>query len=219
MVGPHPDAAAGAVARDSRAPGPNGADAGIELYWLPLGAGGRVVRWNGRVYERLAAALARRERRDLYHSALQVTAARQTWTIEMAPVWSGRGDRGVVAEGPVGSRLIGRSALFRYEVRCWRDGVIPDLSEAVGSPLQLSSDETTCHRLLAAMPSVPVLVWGRDELRAGEMWNSNSAVSWALMRAGIDARDVPLPTGGRAPGWDAGIAIAQSPTESVGARG
>jgi hypothetical protein len=171
-----------------------------------------VVRWNGWVYEGLAASLARRERRDLYHSALRITATGQTWTIEMAPVWSGRGDRGVVAEGPVGSRLLGRSALFRYEVRCWHHGVIPDLSEAVGRPRRLSSDETTCHRLLAAMPSVPVLVWGRDELRTGEMWNSNSAVSWALTRAGIDARDVPLPPGGRAPGWDAGIAVARRRT-------
>ncbi|GAB2605120.1 hypothetical protein [Kribbella endophytica] len=32
---------------------------GIELYWLPLGAGGRSVRWNGRVLNEgdLTAAL------------------------------------------------------------------------------------------------------------------------------------------------------------------
>jgi hypothetical protein len=37
----------------------------------------------------------------------------------MTPVWTanGRGDRGVVAEGPVGARWAGRSRLFRYEVR------------------------------------------------------------------------------------------------------
>lgn len=30
---------------------PRVVDAGIDLYWLPLGAGGRFVRFNGRVYE------------------------------------------------------------------------------------------------------------------------------------------------------------------------
>ena len=28
---------------------------GIDLYWLPLGAGGRSVRWNGRIFEWAAA--------------------------------------------------------------------------------------------------------------------------------------------------------------------
>lgn len=39
----------------------------VDLYWLPLGAGGRCVRINGRVFE---AVVARHERRncDLYHS-------------------------------------------------------------------------------------------------------------------------------------------------------
>jgi hypothetical protein len=43
---------------------------GVDLYWLPLGAGGHFVRLNGRVYEALAARLQRRPARDLYHSAL-----------------------------------------------------------------------------------------------------------------------------------------------------
>ena len=34
-------------------------DTGIDLYWLPLGAGGHSVPWNGRVFEWLAAALDR----------------------------------------------------------------------------------------------------------------------------------------------------------------
>lgn len=34
---------------------------GVDLYWLPLGAGGRSVRLNGRVYERVVAWLERRE--------------------------------------------------------------------------------------------------------------------------------------------------------------
>src|SRR4051794_39059478 len=46
------------------------ATAAVDLYWIPLGAGGRSVRFNGRVYEGVAAAVARRPRSDLYHSAL-----------------------------------------------------------------------------------------------------------------------------------------------------
>ena len=33
----------------------------VDLYWLPLGAGGHCVRANGRVYEAVAARLAGRE--------------------------------------------------------------------------------------------------------------------------------------------------------------
>ena len=55
--------------------------------------------------------------------------------IEMGPVWNTPDpQRGVVGEGPVGLRSLGRSRLFRYEVRCWRDGRIPDVDEAVDSP-------------------------------------------------------------------------------------
>ena len=35
------------------------AAAGVDLYWLPLGAGGHSVRLNGRVYEAVAARLER----------------------------------------------------------------------------------------------------------------------------------------------------------------
>jgi hypothetical protein len=34
----------------------------VDLFWLPLGAGGRFVRSNGRFYEALAARLEHRER-------------------------------------------------------------------------------------------------------------------------------------------------------------
>jgi len=43
---------------------------GVDLYWLPLGAGGHFVRLNGRVYEACDAAIHHRSRYDLYHSAL-----------------------------------------------------------------------------------------------------------------------------------------------------
>jgi hypothetical protein len=92
--------------------------ASIDLWWLPLGAGGWFVRLNGRVYEALHALVERRRPLDLYH-------------------------------------------------------------------------------------------WGRDELGTGEMWNSNSVVSWLLTRAGLPADELHPPPGGRAPGWHAGLVAAR----------
>ncbi|HET8651826.1 MAG TPA: hypothetical protein VFM13_04545 [Gaiellaceae bacterium] len=107
---------------------------GIHLYWLPLGAGGHSVRLNGRIFETLAAVLDRRDRCDLYPSALQVDVREARFVIEQAPVWRQRDQRGVVTEGAVGIRALGRLPLFRYEVRRWREGSIPDVEEAVESP-------------------------------------------------------------------------------------
>jgi hypothetical protein len=183
--------------------------AAVDLYWLPLGAGGHFVRLNGRVYEEFAARLQRRPARDLYHSALQVEVPEATFVIEQAPVhdWSGR-DRGVVAEGAVGARWAGRFRIFRYEIRLWRDGHIPDVAEAVDSPRRLSDQEARARRVLAAVPSVPTPVWGRDDLGTGEMWNSNSVIAWVLARGGIDAGAIHPPKHGRAPGWCAGVVVA-----------
>jgi hypothetical protein len=184
--------------------------AAVDLLWLPLGAGGRSVRLNGRVFEWFAARLDRRMPRDLYHSALEVTLPDARFVIEQAPVRDGRGaDRGVVAEGAVGSARAGRFRLFRYEVRRWRDGVIPDVSEAVDSPRRLTSDLAVASRVLELVPRVPTPVWGRDELSAGEMWNSNSTVAWLLSRAGLAAETMLPPAGGRAPGWHAGVVVAR----------
>jgi hypothetical protein len=183
--------------------------ASIDLYWLPLGAGGHSVRVNGRLFEAVAALLDRRDRRDLYHSALVVRVPEGRYVIEMAPVWSGQQrERGVVSEGAVGAHPAGRFRLFRYEVRCWREGVIPDIAEAVDSPRRLSEDLACAQRLLELVPRVPTPVWGRDELRAGEMWNSNSLTSWLILRTGLDVEAVHPPSGGRAPGWRAGIVVA-----------
>jgi hypothetical protein len=63
--------------------------------------------------------------------------------------------------------------------------------------------------LLALVPDVPTVVWGRDELGAGEMWNSNSLISWVLVRSGIDAESIQMPARGRAPGWHSGIVVAR----------
>ena len=181
----------------------------VDLFWLPLGAGGRSVRVNGRVFEAVLAHLERRPARDLYHSALVVGLPDATYVIEQAPVRDANGrQRGVVAEGAVGSRWAGSVRLFRYEIRCWRDGVIPDIGEAVASPQRLTEDPLLARRVLELVHTVPTPVWARDELEAGEMWNSNSVVSWLLARSGIGVEAVRLPPGGRAPGWRAGVVIA-----------
>ena len=182
----------------------------VELYWLPLGAGGHSVRLNGRVYEALAALVGHRPTRDLYHSALEVQVPEGRFVIEMTPVADGDGGvRGVVAEGAVGSRWAGRLRLFRYEVRRWLGGAIPDVSEAVASPQRLSDDPELARRVLDLVPHVPTPVWGRDELSAGEMWNSNSLIAWLIARSGLPTDTVAPPAGGRAPGWDAGLAVAR----------
>ena len=46
--------------------------------------------------------------------------------------------------------------------------------------------------MLDLTPDVPKLVWGRDELGAGEMWNSNSIISWLIARSGLDAEAIQL---------------------------
>jgi hypothetical protein len=182
----------------------------VDLYWLPLGAGGHSVRLNGRVFEWIAARLDRRDRCDLYHSALEVRVPEGRFAIEMTPIGAGDGaERGVVADGPVGTRAAGRFPLFRYEIRRWRDGVIPDLAEAVDSPQRLTDGLDAARLLLDLVPQVPTPVWGRDELGAGEMWNSNSLTSWLVVRSGLDVDSIRLPAGGRAPGWRAGIVIAR----------
>lgn len=181
----------------------------VELWWIPLGAGGSpLVRVSGRVYEWLAARRDHRRPRPLFHAALVVHHDGRRWTVEMAPAWQGTGDRGVVASGPVGHPVLGRSRWFRYEVRCWPDGTIPDLAAARGGPSRVATDADRVARLLAALADVPRLTWGRDERHLGEMWNSNSIVAWALVRSGHDVVELRPPDDGRAPGWQPGVDLA-----------
>jgi hypothetical protein len=180
----------------------------VDIYWLPLGAGGRSVRWNGRVYEALTARRHHRIRQSLYHAALIVTLNGEAYVIEMAPVWNEPSpERGVVREGPVGAAWLGRFPAFRYEIRCWSGGRIPDLAEAVDSPATVSRDTPQAAAVLELIRSVPPLTWGRDQLGSGEMWNSNSLVAWLLAGTGHDMRTIRPPAGGRAPGWLSGLAL------------
>lgn len=63
----------------------------VDLFWLPFGAGGHSVRWNGRAFEAVAAALERRKRFDTYHSAVEVIVSHGRLVIEMAPVRDANG--------------------------------------------------------------------------------------------------------------------------------
>ena len=184
--------------------------AAVDLYWIPLGAGGHSVRFNGRVFEAIEAARQHRQRCDLYHSALIVEFEGDRYTIEIAPSPNAdEASRGVVATGAVGSRFLGWWRLFRYEVRCWRGGSIPDLAEAVGTPRRLTSDPQVASRLLDLVSTVPTPVWGRDELDAGEMWNSNSVIAWLVASAGLPTDRLAPPPRGRAPGWFSGLEVAR----------
>jgi len=181
----------------------------VDLYWIPLGAGAHVVRASGKVFEAVCALAQRRPRCELYHSAMVVQVPEGRFVIEQAPVPDRHGERrGVVAEGPVGMRWAGRFRIFRYEIRAWQDGRIPDVAAAVASPVRVTEDLDHARRVLNVLPMIPTPVWGRDELRTGEMWNSNSVVSWALTRSGTDLANIRPPRQGRAPGWDAGTVVA-----------
>ncbi len=182
----------------------------LALYWVPLGADTHVVRLSGRLYETIVATAQRRPRRALYRAALIAWRDGDEVTVEVAPVPDehGRADRGVVAEGAVGDRRLGRWRVFRYEVRRWTGGVIPDLVHAVDSPVIITTDRELVTAALDRLAMVPTPVWGRDELRLGDMWNSNSVVAWTLASAGLDASALTPPAGGRAPGWHAGLDLA-----------
>jgi hypothetical protein len=191
--------------------------AAVDLYWIPLGAGGHSVRFNGRVFEAIEAARRHRRRCDLYHAVLVVELDGDRYTVEVAPSPDAdEASRGVVGTGAVGSRRVGWLRLFRYEVRCWRGGSIPDLGEAVGGPRRLSSDPRLARLLLDLVATVPRPVWGRDELGAGEMWNSNSVIAWLIAAAGVETDLLRPPAHGRAPGWSAGLEVARRSWGSQG---
>lgn len=181
----------------------------VRLWWLPVGAGGHVVIHTSRWWELWRSHRERRLPQPLFHAALEVLNSGSRFTIEMTPAWGqGRAGRGVVATGPVGLRALGRIRLFRYEVRCWRNGVIPDLAYAPEPPVVFILAAPDAAVLLARVSQVPRHVWGA-KMAGGDMWNSNSLVSWLLQESGIDAAFHHPPLGGRAPGWRAGIDAAR----------
>jgi hypothetical protein len=182
-----------------------------DLWWLPVGAGGHVVIHTSRWWELLEARLEHRSPLHLFHTALELFVDDRRYVIEMTPAWGQpTGVRGVVRTGPVGLRALGHFRLFRYEVRAWLDGTLPDRRYAVESPVTIPLTSGTARDLLENLARVPSLTWGRRVPPGRDMWNSNSLISWLLTSVGVDATLFVPPTHGRAPGWDAGIAQARS---------
>ena len=182
----------------------------VDLLWLPVGAGGHVVVHTSRWWEQAQARREHRAPRPLFHAALEAFVGGSRHVIEMGPAWGMRDpSRGVLVTGPVAMRVLGRSRLFRYEVRCWRDGDLPDRAFAVGTPTRFAMPEPEARALLRRVADVPVLTWGRDALGVGDMWNSNSLVSWLLQTSGVDAAAIVPPDNGSAPGWASGLAAAR----------
>jgi hypothetical protein len=187
-------------------------EAVVNLYWVPLGARQRTLSVSGKVFEAISALVQGRSRCDLYHSALEIVLPDGRYVIELNPVPDLHGSqRGVVGEGPVGSRWGGRVRQLGYEIRCSPGGVISGAGSARSAPVQMTADTASAQRIVNMDPPGPPLVWGRDEIHAGDMWNSNSVVSWLLDCSGIDVEGVEAPPGGRAPGWQASLAAARRP--------
>jgi len=144
----------------------------------------------------------------LLHSALKLgTGEGETITVELTPEFIG-GPAPPVVTGPVGIGWAGRFRLFRYQLRCLEVEALPDEDWAVAEPILLSREPGAARRILELAPSIPRYTWGRRVAGTGEMWTSDSVISWLLVRAGIDPGPAAPPAGGRAPGWFAGIAIA-----------
>jgi hypothetical protein len=184
----------------------------VTLAWIPLGAGGAaIVRVSGRVYEAIRASIDGRPALDLYHTALEIRVGDAAYVVENA--WPSPDDqleqRGVVVQGPVWSPWLGRFRVFRYETRCWRDGQIADVAEAVATET-VSTDSATAWRLIHLSRDIPDLTWGRRVSGSAEMWNSNSAISYLLTSGGVPARSLEPPVGGSAPGWETGCAVASA---------
>ena len=135
--------------------------------------------------------------------------------IEQTPVRDLSGEqRGVVAEGAVGARWAGRFRIFRYEIRVWRGGHIPDVAEAVDSPRRLTSEASRPARARSrsrgADPGLGSrrVRHGRDvELELRDRVGDRAQ----RHRRRVD----PAAAGGRAPGWQAGVVVA-SRTEAEG---
>ena len=93
--------------------------------------------------------------------------------------------------------------------------MIPDIGEAVSSPIRVTDDPMRASEVVRLASHIPPKVWGRDPGRTGEMWNSNSVIAWVLARGGLDVQSIHPPPGGRAPGWAAGLEVARRQTATA----
>lgn len=179
----------------------------IDLYWMPVGAGTHLQRASLALYEAARAAVARRPRMALVHSALKLGRQGQLFTLELMPLERGQPEAPLMT-GPVGARLAGRLRLFTYQLRLREDDRLPDEQYRVQPPERVACEKAAVDRLLELGPALPVYTWGRRVPGTSEMWTSDSAVSWLLIKSGIDAASIALPPKSRAPGWRAGIEVA-----------
>ncbi|MBI2767264.1 MAG: hypothetical protein HYX53_15315 [Chloroflexi bacterium] len=190
-------------------------DCFVDLYWLPVGAGTHFQRASLIAYGALLAAVTRRPRAGFVHAALKLRLDGRPYTLELMPI-PARQETAPFLTGPVGWRPAGRLRLFRYQLLCREGAVLPDEGWVVGSPLRLTSDCATADRVLDCARRVPPFTWGRRAKGTGEMWTSDSAVSWLLSVAGIDAAAIAVPAGMQAPGWRAGLELALRPARPDG---
>ena len=185
-------------------------DAAIDLYWLPLGAGGHSVRVNGKNLR--SGRRVARPSRSLRPLPLRPPGVRARGTIrDRAGTGVGRRrprrhyqGRRRNTRGPTFPALPLRDpALARRGHPGRRRG-----GREPSPPERRSRLRASAARAGAAGANARI---GIDELGAGEMWNSNSTISWLLARTGLDVEAIQPPARGRAPGWQAGIVIARRP--------
>ncbi len=164
----------------------------------------------------LAATRRRRPLRSLERTRLRVVCGTARWARALRPLPLGTAGlpfRGAVRHRAGAGVARGRGAWRRRRRRGRRSSVgAPRALPLRGPMLARTADprhRDCARRLLELVPEVPKPVWGRDDLHAGEMWNSNSTISWLIARSGLDVESIALPRDGRAPGWQAGIVIAR----------
>ncbi len=161
--------------------------AGIDLYWIPLGAGGHFVRLNGKVYEAVQALVQRRARRNLYHSALVVSVSEGSYVIECAWVSSTDSDkRGVVAAGPVWNNWAGRLRPLSV-TRCAVGWAAPSPMSRRRWRARNDSLATraTARRLIELSPQVPTPAMGPGSMREWERCGTPTRSSHGLLGAAV----------------------------------
>ena len=100
---------------------------------------------------------------------------------------------------------------WSYAIRVFRNGSIEDETN-IKETTVLSTDCDTARNIVQLARDVPLLDYGEKigtKTGAADRWSSNSVVSWILQKAGLDPANIDPPSGGIAPGWDAGITQAK----------
>jgi hypothetical protein len=191
-----------------------------DLYWLPVGAGtkGPFQQWSLWLWEGIDAAVHRRPRAKLVHSALKLGLDAERFVVELSPAFAGE-LKPPAMTGPVGFRGADRLRFFRYQLRCLHADQLPDEAWVVQPPSRVSEDREVVARLLALTAKVPAHTWGRRAPGTSQMWTSDSSISWLLEQAGLDVSRLGPPPGSRAPGWFAGIEAARRQISLARARG